>query len=232
MSDATSATGTTPSYILKDNPHVSVKDLSSSIASDSGNDTPYDVSELGTPRHGKDGFSELGMDNSIAERDLIDSTRKTAEHVEPNKEFIYQDTSKFSQHNMRTDVSATDKVTENNANVEILRLDGTEYTPKLQDYKLDDHVRRLSIDSTGSDLSSIKNSELSNISTDLLVTFPSDARHKLNRILVTLQQRLNTAKTDVEDLLARLNQEMAARQFLMIKVSKNVEGFSFIFVFK
>ncbi|KAI4346171.1 hypothetical protein L6164_013244 [Bauhinia variegata] len=55
---------------------------------------------------------------------------------------------------------------------------------------------------------------------DLLVAFPSNARHKLNRVLVTLQPRLATAKTDVEDLIARSDQEVTARQFLMIKVGQ------------
>ncbi|CAK7356947.1 unnamed protein product [Dovyalis caffra] len=53
---------------------------------------------------------------------------------------------------------------------------------------------------------------------DVLVALPSDERHKLNRVLNTLQQRLATAKTDVEDLISRLNQEIAVRQFLTTKV--------------
>ncbi|KAL9405480.1 hypothetical protein Peur_002452 [Populus x canadensis] len=56
------------------------------------------------------------------------------------------------------------------------------------------------------------------LSRDVLVALPSDERHKLNRVLNTLQQRLATAKTDVEDLIARLNQEIAVRQFLTTKV--------------
>ncbi|KAJ6700705.1 PX DOMAIN-CONTAINING PROTEIN EREX [Salix koriyanagi] len=56
------------------------------------------------------------------------------------------------------------------------------------------------------------------LSRDVLVALPSDQRHKLNRVLNTLQQRLATAKTDMEDLIARLNQEIAVRQFLTTKV--------------
>lgn len=209
MSGGTSVNGTT-SYVLQDDPHGSA-----SVASDSGNDTSYEVSELGTPRHGKDGYSDL--DNSIAEHDLINSARTTIGRAESNKEFIKEDASKFSLDNMQTDNSAIDKVTEKATDIKVLRLDGTEFVPKIQD-KMDGHVKRLSTDSIGSDLSSIRNSEISNLSMDLLVTLPSEGRHKLNRILVTLQQRLTTAKTDVEDLLARLNQEMAARQFLITKV--------------
>lgn len=56
------------------------------------------------------------------------------------------------------------------------------------------------------------------LSRDVVVALPSDQRHKLNRVLNTLQQRLATAKTDMEDLIARLNQEIAVRQFLTTKV--------------
>ncbi|KAK4252919.1 hypothetical protein QN277_011048 [Acacia crassicarpa] len=211
MSDETSVSGTT-SYVLQDDPNVSA-----SVASDSGNDTSYEVSELGTPRHGKDGYSDLSMDNSMAEHDSTNLARTTVGRAESNKEFVNEDTSKFSLDNMQTDTSAIDKDTEKTADVHVLRLDGTEFIPKIQD-KMDGHVKRLSTDSIGSDLSSLRNGEASNLGMDLLVTLPSDGRHKLNRILVTLQQRLTTTKTDVEDLLARLNQEMAARQFLITKV--------------
>jgi len=62
-------------------------------------------------------------------------------------------------------------------------------------------------------------SRVSSGNSDLLLTLPLDERHKLNRIINTQKQRLATAKTDVEDLVARLNQEMAARQYLVTKVS-------------
>ncbi|MQL81740.1 hypothetical protein Taro_014204, partial [Colocasia esculenta] len=50
-----------------------------------------------------------------------------------------------------------------------------------------------------------------------------DQRHKLNRILLTMQRRLVTAKTDMEDLIARLNQEIAVKEYLTTKV-KDLEG--------
>ncbi|KAK4837071.1 hypothetical protein QYF36_002594 [Acer negundo] len=117
--------------------------------------------------------------------------------------------------------------------------------------KLDGHVRRLSTESVGSDLSSIRASEISNYGVsdlfgdnsfdhpeggeasrtmialdgsdslfprDSQIAVPSDQRLKLNRVLNTMQQRLATAKTDTEDLIARLNQEGAVRQFLTTKV--------------
>lgn len=53
---------------------------------------------------------------------------------------------------------------------------------------------------------------------DFLVVLLSDERHKLKRVLNTMQRRLATFKTDMEDLIARLNQEVAVKQFLATKV--------------
>lgn len=53
---------------------------------------------------------------------------------------------------------------------------------------------------------------------DAQVVLPQDQRHKLNRTLLTMQRRLVTAKTDMEDLIVRLNQEIAAKDFLATKV--------------
>lgn len=94
------------------------------------------------------------------------------------------------------------------------------------------HTERLSAESIGSDLSSVRGSEISNFGvptsideisnlqfrSDLVVALPSDERHKMNRVLDTMRQRLATAKTDMEDLIARLNQELAVRQYLTTKV--------------
>ncbi|MED6182485.1 hypothetical protein PIB30_028865 [Stylosanthes scabra] len=50
------------------------------------------------------------------------------------------------------------------------------------------------------------------------MVLPLDQRNKLNRILLTMQRRLVSAKTDMEDLIVRLNQEIAAKDFLTTKV--------------
>lgn len=56
------------------------------------------------------------------------------------------------------------------------------------------------------------------ISNNVQVVLPLDQRQKLNRVLTTMQRRLGTAKTDMEDLLARLNQEIAVKEYLTTKV--------------
>ncbi|KAJ1393479.1 PX domain superfamily [Sesbania bispinosa] len=213
ISDETTGSDTTPSHVIQDNSHGSVKAHSSSAASISGDDVPYEA-------------SDQIKEKLTSERDIINPTGTTVDHATSSKDSIYEDNS-------------TDKVTESTADAIALRLDGTEFTPAILDYDLNAHVKRLSVESIGSDLSSVRNNETSNSTTttllqdvshdllgsqepssnsDLLVTFPSDVRHKLNRILNTQKQRVATAKTDVEDLIARLNQEMAARQYLVTKV--------------
>ncbi|TKY48058.1 hypothetical protein E2542_SST25472 [Spatholobus suberectus] len=223
ISDETSVDGTTPSQMFRDNLPGSVKAHSSSAASVFGND---EVSELGTPRHGKDKHSDQIMDNSTSEHDLINPTETAVGHATSSEDFVYNDNS-------------PNKVTEYAADAIALHLDGTEFTPAMRDYNLNAHVKRLSTESIGSDLSSLRNTDTPNLTTttlvqdashdltgrhepsrnsDFLLTFQLDEPHKLNKILNTQKQRLATAKADVEDLIARLNQEMAVRQYLVTKV--------------
>ncbi|KAG4979032.1 hypothetical protein AAZX31_13G347500 [Glycine max] len=223
VSDEASANATTPSQMIQDTSPGSVKAHGSSAAIVPGND---EVSELGTPQHGMDNRSDQIMDNSTLEHGLINPTETDVHYATSSENFVYKD-------------NITDKVTGYTADAIALHLDGTEFTPAVRDYNLNAHVKRLSTESIRSDLSSLRNTETSNLTTttlvqdashnlagshevsrnsDLFLTFPLDERHKLNKILNTQKQRLVTAKADVEDLIARLNQEMAARQYLVTKV--------------
>lgn len=47
---------------------------------------------------------------------------------------------------------------------------------------------------------------------------PVDQRSKVRQVMTVLQRRLAAVKTDMEDLLARLNQETAVKEFLTTKV--------------
>lgn len=115
------------------------------------------------------------------------------------------------------------------------------------------HARKDSSESLGSDLSSLRGSELSTpgassslwdgpvdlpsgvdghsqteqltgvdmqflYDVDTQVIIPTDQRQKLTRHLITMQRRIGTAKTDMEDLIARLNQEVAVKEYLSTKV--------------
>ncbi|GAB2215406.1 hypothetical protein Droror1_Dr00019790 [Drosera rotundifolia] len=55
------------------------------------------------------------------------------------------------------------------------------------------------------------------------LVIPTDQRSKLNRVLMIMQRRLVTAKTDMEDLITRLNQEITVKEYLTTKV-KDLEG--------
>uniref|UniRef100_A0A0E0E486 PX domain-containing protein n=1 Tax=Oryza meridionalis TaxID=40149 RepID=A0A0E0E486_9ORYZ len=115
------------------------------------------------------------------------------------------------------------------------------------------HARKDSAESIGSDLSSLRGSELSvpGVSSslwdgpvdlpsgidghsqteqftgldmqllydmDAQIILPADQRPKLTRLLITMDRRQVTAKTDMEDLIARLNQEVAVKEYLATKV--------------
>lgn len=136
-----------------------------------------------------------------------------------------------------------------------------EFIPEQDRDKHSGHSRKLSVDSIGSDVSSIRGSELSvpgvanSISdgsvdytggearssieavssmeapflNDAQIILPLDQQHKLNRVLVTMQRRLVVAKTDMEDLIARLNQEITVKEYLTTKVHLCiVDRFKFI----
>ncbi|XP_074344865.1 PX domain-containing protein EREX-like isoform X2 [Apium graveolens] len=56
------------------------------------------------------------------------------------------------------------------------------------------------------------------IPSEILVTLPPAERHAVNRVLVTMHQRLVTTNTDREVLLAKLNQEVAVKERLTAEV--------------
>ncbi|XP_074557227.1 PX domain-containing protein EREL1-like, partial [Curcuma longa] len=110
------------------------------------------------------------------------------------------------------------------------------------------HARKFSAESFGSDISSTRGSEVTyagvtnsiwdgsldapgdaevvnatdGSGTQILensrIVLPFDQRQKLIRVLVGMQERLATAKTDMDDLIARLNQELAGKEYLRTKV--------------
>lgn len=53
------------------------------------------------------------------------------------------------------------------------------------------------------------------------IVLPRDQQPKLDRILMIMQRRLVTAKTDMEDIISRLNQEVAVKEYLTTKVFKD-----------
>ncbi|XP_030457607.1 PX domain-containing protein EREX [Syzygium oleosum] len=216
--------------------------VSPSALSDQGNDSSYEISELGSPRLGHSDSADLGIDNSEHEFTYAEANLKYGLF---NRKFILDNIERFSWLKVRN--RGVDSILSGRGspydNVAIVKDQYDKDFPSETESHMV-HARRLSSESVGSDLSSRKASEvvafnptanntmynpefhdMQNPATarlqfprDLAVALPSEERHKLNRVLTTVQQRLSTAKTDMEDLIARLNQETTVRQFLTTKV--------------
>ncbi|XP_065865528.1 PX domain-containing protein EREX [Euphorbia lathyris] len=252
--DANSTSDIIPSALFHTSSDVSLFSGSLSNASDLGNDSP-EVSELETPSYMRGYNVDLGMVTSTSEQNTINPTEATVKYGIFNRKSILENLEKLTLQRRHTrrqkDVIQEDQAVENIYRAKSFPGDGNEPLPGVEYERLDGHVRRLSMESIGSNLSSLKASEISNLKfsnlfgddsldlqevaddpklfdapvtsnlqfqRDVRVILPLDERHKLNRVLNTARQRIATAKTDMEDLVARLNQEIAVRQFLTTKV--------------
>lgn len=182
---------------------ISVINGGSSIVSDYGYDTACEKSEIGIVRHGEDSFSDIDLTGG-------------------------------AEMNRAGGGAEKDKAFEVTFGAVSYDEDGKAILAKREDEKVTACATRLSTDS---EVNSLKAGEISNweglnffegtemptdenmqFPNDLIVALPSEQRHKFSRVLVTMQQRLATAKADMEDLVARLNQELTVRQYLTTKV--------------
>ncbi|KAE8680829.1 signal recognition particle 54 kDa protein 2-like [Hibiscus syriacus] len=109
---------------------------------------------------------------------------------------------RFSTESLGSDLSSVQASDISNSGIANLSGDGLHDLPENAD-------ACRALDSLSSDLQFHR---------DFLILFLSDEHRKLKRVLNTLQRRLATTKTDVEDLISRFNQESAVRQFLATKV--------------
>ncbi|CAN4076112.1 unnamed protein product [Withania somnifera] len=238
---------------LQVHPNISLSALaaSSSLTSDYGSDTAYEISDAGTPRLGRDNNSDFGTDDLSFDEDVISPIDKFVKYGMSNideglfmGQAILEQLGNYPRH--RVHRRENNKFEENN------KANGN--ASKSSDLAVGEntkvicHARKLSAESIGSDTSSQRGSELSgsaipslyrkglidiprvgetsaNIeNTDLLLPsdvqllLPLDQRQKMNMMLATMQRRLITAKTDMEDLISRLNQEIAVKDYLTTKV--------------
>ncbi|KAL3650693.1 hypothetical protein CASFOL_007096 [Castilleja foliolosa] len=223
---------------------------SSSLASDYGSDTAYEASEIGSPCPGRDNNSELSMEDLSYYDSITSPVDKFLKYGMSNideglsmGQSIIEKLEGFPRHKLRA--------TELHFNLEHDTSNGS--SSKASRSEPDHstvvrHVRKLSNESIGSDRSSDRGSELSNIafpksnglgfglldfrsgaedlrksgtvdvSDDVHLLVPIDQSQTMNRLLTTLQRKLITAKTDMEDLISRLNQEIAVKDYLSTKV--------------
>lgn len=231
---------------------------SASLTSDYGSDTAYEASEIGTSSLGRDNSSEVGMEDLSLDEDLTGPIERLVKYGMSNiDEGLFMGHAILEQleglPRLKTNAGEINKVAKtstNNGNASrgaYLASDTMELLSDPEHNKVFHHTRKLSSESIGSEVSSLKGSESSNSGPNALgdasldlargsevsktveilgtefpsevkLVLPFDHRQNVNRALVTMQRRLVTAKTDMEDLISRLNQEIAVKDYLTTKV--------------
>ncbi|XP_051148892.1 PX domain-containing protein EREL2-like isoform X2 [Andrographis paniculata] len=249
------------SHHVDPNSSLSATAGSSSMASDYGSDTAYEASEVGTTSLGRDNNSEVGLDDLTLYDDVSSPVDKFVKYGMTNIDeglsmghAILEKLENFPKHKLHPrDIhsSSEHKVSNGSSSKASHHMEDTiEHRSEPEHGLVVPHVRKLSNESIGSDRSSQRGSELSNIlfpnsnghgildfrsgmeisnigtvedsdfklPDNIHLLVPMEQRQKLNRVLMTLQRRLITAKTDMEDLISRLNQEIAVKEYLTTKV--------------
>lgn len=229
VADVRSAISVVPSIQFSNSSDVSLLAASSSFASDCGNDSAYGTPELGSPTVGMSQFHEL--DNAAFYQGLTHSGEVISEdawlkHSDSNP---MKDSERGNQEihlkmpstGGETDVSIKRVIDTAHAKRTLETDFSTEKFSDISSFLKLEPSRNTSHDpAEGADFSGLNTPASSNLQLPdhLQVVIQLDEQNKLNRILSTMQLRLATAKTDIEDLLSRLNQEFAVRQYLATKV--------------
>ncbi|XP_052180718.1 PX domain-containing protein EREX isoform X2 [Diospyros lotus] len=228
--DANSA-GLVWPYQLQSNSDVSLCAHTSSITSDYDNESAYKTSELGKTIHGRDIHPELNEGNRTSdqgqfswhtkdsnnENSALDSKEATygtskssfprEDEIEPSSK---PENCKLGSHHQQLSTESVGSDVNSvrgseNSYLGVANFVGDNSLDLPEGLEIPGAMDIL----MDSDLQSAR---------DLSIALPSDEHNKLNRVLNTLQRRLATAKTDMEDLVARLNQELTVRQYLTTKV--------------
>lgn len=184
---------------------------------DHGNDSADETSDASTMKHDEASLKNLISRNSTSEDDVTDWHGLITEYGLLDKSL--SSTNGAAETGTVTGAGISSRVG-------IQRLDGSD--KKLQEKTIEriitpgepDLVNQGSMDIHDEAHGNIDDVVGANTETqkDLAIVFQSEERHKLKRVIDMLKQRLETAKADTEDLISRLNQELAVRQFLSTKV--------------
>ncbi|CAL5355292.1 unnamed protein product [Camellia sinensis] len=234
---------------------------STSLTSENGSDTPYETSEIGTPSLGRDNSSEGGTEDLSLDEDLTSPIEKLVKYGMSNiDEGLFMGQAILEQleglprhtlHAREINNVVGNNLDNGNASKVAYHADNwIEHFSEPEHGKVIGHARKLSNESVGSDINSLRGGEFSNSgfknsfvegpldhlggpeisrtmeglgntdfqSSDVQLVLPVDQRYKMNRVLMTMQRRLITAKTDMEDLISRLNQEITVKDYLATKV--------------
>ncbi|XP_010503583.1 PREDICTED: protein CROWDED NUCLEI 4-like [Camelina sativa] len=195
---------------------------SSSVIVDHGNDSADETSDASTIKHDKASLKNLISRNSTSEDDVTDWHELITEYGLLDKSSFREKIECLSRTN---GAAETGSVTGGgiSSQVGIQRLEGSDR--KFQEKSIEsivtpgepDLVNQGSIGSQDEVHGNMHSAVGVNTEIQAIV-FHSEERHKLKRVIDMLKQRLETAKADTEDLISRLNQELAVRQFLSTKV--------------
>ncbi|KAA8521581.1 hypothetical protein F0562_012254 [Nyssa sinensis] len=222
--------------LLKVHPNSSLSAVAgiASLTSDYGSDTAYETSDIGTPSLGRDNNSEVGTEELLLDEDLTSPIEKFMKDGMSNideglfmGQAILEQLEGFPRHKVHNrEISSGIRNNSSNGNVSkaaYLSRDmievwseperGQGFPNLLGDGPLDrpggaEVLRTTEI---------VGDTELE-FSSDAQLVLPLDQRHKMSRLLVAMQRRLVTVKTDMEDLISRLNQEIAGKDYLVTKV--------------
>ncbi|XP_057505023.1 PX domain-containing protein EREL1-like isoform X1 [Actinidia eriantha] len=253
-----SVNSTISPHKVHSNSSLSFLSASTSLTPDYGSDTAYE-SETGTPSLGRDNSSEGGTEDLSLDEDLTSPIEKLVRYGMSNideglfmGETILEQLEGLPKHKQRAreiNSAIGNNMDNGRASKSAFVADNRiEHCSEPENGKVIGHARKLSTESVGSDMSSLRGNELSGfpnkfvegpldhpggpeasrsmevlgntefLSSDVQLVLPMDQRHNTNRVLMTMQRRLVTAKTDMEDLISRLNQEIAVKDYLATKV--------------
>ncbi|KAA8525486.1 hypothetical protein F0562_007341 [Nyssa sinensis] len=235
-SEANTSTNSTNSS-LQVHPNSSLSVVaggSASLASEYGSDTPYETSDNGTPSLGRDNNSEAGTEEMSLDEDLTSPIEKFMKYGMSNideglfmGQAILEQLEGLPRHKVHArEINSGIRNHTDNGNASkaaYLAGDMMELLTEPEHCKIIGHARKLSSESAGSDLSSLRGSELPNLgfpnllgdgpldlpggaevsrtteifgntelqfSSDAQLVLPLDQRHKMNRLLVTMQQEI------------------------------------------
>lgn len=227
--------------------YSAVPSISHTVASDICNKNIDEISELGTPEKGKTQVSEASSEPLALVHDLVSSTIAIGDDLMGESSLEQPEDFIRSKLNHGKGYHALERQTiGGNSSRDRIESISDQNHDKLYGHSRKLSAESIGSDSSsirGSEVSAagVTNSiwevsldvpdgaEIPNImdalphlNTQVLdktqIVLPIDQRLKLNRVIVNMQQRLVTARTDMEDLIARLNQEMAVKEYLTTKV--------------
>ncbi|KAI3691039.1 hypothetical protein L2E82_49253 [Cichorium intybus] len=188
----------------------SIPSGSTQFTPDYGSDTAYETSEIGTSR---DNISEAGTEDLSLDEELAGPLEKLVKHGVSNI-----DEGLLIGNAILDQVEGYSRNTIQIQSREINRgMKGSEKIGNGGDYVSEkEHGKLVAISEKMENGSGEINRDMKG--SDVNLVLPLGQQQKMNRVLVSMQRRLGTAKTDMEDLISRLNQEIAVKDYLTTKV--------------